>query len=138
MRKRRTTGMGKEMEILHIEGLAIYGGPEPCVGRSRGRRRSVGRGRAGRSIEPRNRKEVRGADALHLSGRPRRRQRYRELLGNPARSEKPGMHETFHAENREPPWSPVLAGDAPPLVWVRGVAYQRVAGREGNASAVSP
>ncbi len=56
---------------------------------------------------------------------------------DPARSENLGMYEALHAENREVPWSPVLAGDAPPL-WVRGVAYLRVAGREGNASAVSP
>src|SRR6266536_967135 len=129
--------MEKEMRVLCIEGVAIHGGPEPCVGRSRGRRRSVGRGRAGWAMEPRNREEVRGADAVHLSGRPRRRQRYRELPGDPARSENPGMYEGLHAENREAPWSPVLAGDAPPS-WVRGVAGWRVAGREGNASAVNP
>ncbi len=125
------------MRVPRIEGVAIHGGPEPCVGCPRGRRRSVGRGRAGWAMVPRNRKEVRGADALHLSGRPRRRQRYRELLEGPARSENPGMHEGFHAENRETPWSPVPAGDAPSL-WVRGVACWRVAGREGNALAVSP
>src|SRR5450755_2219966 len=39
--------MEQEMRVLYIEGVAIHGGPEPCVGRSRGRRRSVGRGRAG-------------------------------------------------------------------------------------------
>jgi hypothetical protein len=137
MRKRRTTGMEKEGRVLYIEGLAIHGGPEPCVGRSRGRRRSVGRGRAGWVIEPRNRKEDRGADAVHLSGRRRRQQRYRELLGGPARSESLGMYGGLHAENREVPWSPVLAGDAPSLV-VRGVVGRWVAGREGNASAVSP
>jgi hypothetical protein len=58
-------------------------------------------------------------------------------LGDPARSENLGMYEALHAENREVPWSPVLAGDAPP-VWVRGVVGRWVAGREGNASAVSP
>jgi hypothetical protein len=26
--------MEKEMRILYIEGVAIHGGPEPCVGRS--------------------------------------------------------------------------------------------------------
>src|SRR5437660_11830083 len=46
--------MEQEMRVLYIEGVAIHGGPEPCVGRSRGRRRSVGRGRAGWAIEPRN------------------------------------------------------------------------------------
>jgi hypothetical protein len=58
-------------------------------------------------------------------------------LGDPARSENLGMYETLHAENREVPWSPVPGGDASSL-WVRGVACRRVAGREGNASAVSP
>jgi hypothetical protein len=58
-------------------------------------------------------------------------------LRDPARSKNLGMYEALHAENRELPWSPVPAGDAPSHV-VRGVAYQRVAGREGNASAVSP
>jgi len=90
------------------------------------------------AIEPRNTDEVRGADAVEPSGRPRRRQRYRELLGGPARSENPGMYEDLCVENREAPWSPVPVGDAPSLVWVRGVACQRVAGREGNAMAVSP
>jgi hypothetical protein len=88
-------------------------------------------------IEPRNGTRIRGADVLVIGGRPCRQQRYRELLGDPARSENLGMYEALHAENREVPWSPVLAGDAPSL-WARGVAYQRVAGREGNASAVSP
>src|SRR6266498_3194000 len=37
------------------------------------------------------------------------------------------MYEALHAENREAPSH-----------WVRGVAYRRVAGREGNALAVSP
>jgi hypothetical protein len=40
-------------------------------------------------------------------------------------------------ENREVPRSPVPVDDAPPIV-VRGVAYRRVAGREGNAEAGSP
>jgi hypothetical protein len=40
-------------------------------------------------------------------------------------------------ENGEISWSPVLVVDAPPFV-VRGVAWQLVAGREGNAEAVIP
>src|SRR5439155_5714374 len=46
--------MEQEMRVLCIEGVAIHGGPEPCVGRSRGWRRSVGSGRAGWVIELRN------------------------------------------------------------------------------------
>jgi hypothetical protein len=41
------------MRVLYIEGVAIHGGPEPCVVGSRGSGRSVGRGRVGWVIEPR-------------------------------------------------------------------------------------
>ena len=47
------------------------------------------------------------------------------------------MYEALHAENREAPWSPVPAGDAPSLGFA-GWCAGGVAGREGNASAVSP
>jgi hypothetical protein len=58
-------------------------------------------------------------------------------LADPARSENLCMYEALHAENREIPWSPVLAGDAPSLRGSRG-GISAGAGREGNASAVSP
>jgi hypothetical protein len=41
------------MRVLYIEDVASHGGPESCVGCSRGRRRSVDRGRVGGAIEPR-------------------------------------------------------------------------------------
>ncbi len=47
------------------------------------------------------------------------------------------MYEALHVENREAPWSPVPAGDAPSLVGSRG-GVPAGAGREGNASAVRP
>jgi hypothetical protein len=40
-------------------------------------------------------------------------------------------------ENGEISWSPAPVVDAPPFV-VRGVEWQSVAGREGNAEAVIP
>jgi RNA-directed DNA polymerase len=53
--------------------------------------------------------------------------------GDPARSKSLGMYEVLHAENRETPWSPVLAGDAPSLcIWDRGVLGRWVAGRGGE------
>ena len=76
-----------------------------------------------------------GADALITSGRPCCKQRYRESLVDPARSENPGTHASSMRENREIPWSPVLAVDAPSGM-VRGVAGRPVAGRGGNAEAV--
>jgi hypothetical protein len=61
----------------------------------------------------------------------------RELLADPARSLEPGVRGSFMREDREVPWSPVLADDAPSWM-VRGVACRLVVGREGNAEAVRP
>jgi hypothetical protein len=101
------------MRELYIEGVAIHGGPESCVGV----REDVGEAltgvRAGRAIEPRNH-QLRGADVVSRGGRPHRRQRYRELPGDPARSENPCMRGISMRENREVPRSPawVITGRA--------------------------
>jgi hypothetical protein len=93
------------MRELYIEGVAIHDGPESCVGG----REAVGEAltgvRAGRAIEPRNHLS-RGADAVSRSGRPYPRQRYRELPGDPARSENLCMYRISMRENREIPRSP--------------------------------
>src|SRR5215218_8059406 len=113
--------MEKEMRVLYVEGVAIHGGPEPCVGRPRGRRRSVGRGRAGWAIEPRNqwfgvrrcpnKRKAMSPAALCASrrGTPRGRRTW-------------ACTEISMRENREVRRSPVRGG----------------AGREGNAEAVIP
>ena len=94
------------MRELYIEGLAIHGGPESCVGV----RECVGEAltgvRAGWAIEPRN-QWVRGADAVRMGGRQHRWQRYRELPVDPARSENLCMYGISMRENREVPSSPV-------------------------------
>src|SRR5664279_1034994 len=46
--------MEEEMETLYIEGVAIHGGPESCVGDPRGRSEALTGVRVGRAIEPRN------------------------------------------------------------------------------------
>jgi hypothetical protein len=74
------------MKELYIEGLAIHGGPESCVGDPRGRSEALIGVRAGWAIEPRN-QLVRGADAVPWRGRQYRRRRFREPLANPAGSE---------------------------------------------------
>ena len=133
--KRRTTGMKKEMQILYIEVLAAHDGPEPCVGRSQGRRRSVGRGRAGRLLS-----RVNSGSGCRRFRRMRKATPPAALCessGDPARSENPGMHEALHAENREVLRLPAGADDAPSWM-VRGVADRRWAGRKGNAVAVIP
>src|SRR5438874_11070387 len=50
------------MRTLYIEGLAIHGGPESCVGVPRGRSEALTGVRAGSAIEPRNVILVRFAD----------------------------------------------------------------------------
>jgi hypothetical protein len=66
--------MEKEGEVLYIEGLAIHGGPGPCVGRSEGGgEASVGVVQAG--LLSREITRVRGADALVIVGRQHRRSR---------------------------------------------------------------
>src|SRR4051812_10956895 len=65
--------MEKEMRELYIEGVAIHGGPESCVGVREGGGEALTGVRAGWAIEPRNHL-VRGADVVPRSGRPYRRQ----------------------------------------------------------------
>jgi hypothetical protein len=98
--------MEKEMRELYIEGVAIHGGPESCVGVREGVGEALTGVRAGWAIEPRNHL-VRGADVVSRGGRPHRRQRYRELPADPARSEHLCMHGISMRENREVPRSPV-------------------------------
>ena len=125
------------MRVLYIEGVAIHGGPESCVGVPVRAQRSVDRGRVGGVIEPRNLIEVRGADVLPIGGRQHRQRRFRESLVDPARSEIPGTHASLHA--REPGDPAVARGAVRCLVLrVRGVVVRRLAGREGNAEAVIP
>ena len=94
------------MRELYIEGVAIHGGPESCVGVREGVGEALTGVRAGWAIEPRNQR-IRGADAVSRSGRQHRRQRYRELLVDPARSKNLCMHGISMRENREVPCSPV-------------------------------
>jgi hypothetical protein len=97
--------MEKEMRELYIEGIAIHGGPESCVGVREGGGEALTGVRAGWAIEPRNHL-VRGADAVPRSGRPHRRRRYREPSADPARSENLCMRGISMRENREVPHSP--------------------------------
>lgn len=96
------------MKTLYVEGLASHDGPEPCVGRPRGRRRSVGRG---------TRRRGDGAAKFRSSGVPTLLAHaegniagsvIRELSADPARSRNPGMRGVSGRENREISWPPVV------------------------------
>jgi hypothetical protein len=108
------------MRTLYIEGLAIHGGPESCVGVPQGRSEALTGVRAGWVIEPRNQDfgvPTRSIDAEgNIAGGV-----IREPSADPARSKSPGTRGVSRRENREIPHSPVPTGDAPPIT-DRGVA----------------
>jgi hypothetical protein len=105
------------------KGVAARGVPESCAGVREGVGEALTGARAGWVIEPRNPWD-RGADAVTKGGRPRRRQRYRELSVGPARSLEPGHARNLHAREQ---------GD--PIV-ARRVDHRP--GRTGNAKAARP
>ena len=87
------------MRVLYIEGAAIHGGPESCVGVREG----VGEALTGgvqAGLLSRDNQCDRGADAVNRGGRQHLWRRFREPLGDPARSENLGMYADLHA--REP------------------------------------
>jgi hypothetical protein len=108
------------MKESNIEDLASHDGPESCVGSREGVGEALTGERAGRDIEPRNYID-RGADAVHTCGRQNDQERYREQLGDPARSKTPRMRGHSMRENREIHWLPAVDGEA---------------GRKGKAKAV--
>jgi hypothetical protein len=110
------------MGALYIEGLAIHGGPESCVGVPRGRSEALTGVRIGRAIEPRNQRD-RGADVVQETEGNTVDGVMRESLAGPARSENQGMYVNLHARE---PGGPTFA--RPGDHW---------AGRSGNAEAVS-
>ena len=109
------------MKETYIEGVASHDGPESCIGAREGDGEALTGVRAGRDMEPRNHID-RGADAVHVRGRPHDQERQREFLGDPARSKTPRMRGLSVRENREVPWLPALDGGA---------------GRRGKAKAAS-
>ncbi len=95
----------------YAEGVATHGDPESCAGFRKGVGEALTGVRTGRDMEPRNPID-RGADAVHLGGRPHGRARYRKHLTDPARSKTPGMCGISMRENREIPGLPVPDGGA--------------------------
>jgi len=99
------------MKESYVEGLAAHSGPESCVVAREGRDEALTGVRAGRVLS-RERNVLRGADAVGEGGRPHPGHRYREMPGDPARSETPCMYGSTSRENREIPCPPTTDGVA--------------------------
>ncbi len=99
------------MQESYVEGLATHGGPESCVVAREGRGEALTGVRAGRVLS-RERRFLRGADAVEKGGRPHLAHRYREMRRGPARSETPSMYGNTSRENREVPCPPAAEGVA--------------------------
>ena len=131
MERRDKPEQSKGCESPTPEGVATRGGPESCVGVREGVGEALTGVLVGWAIDPQNQWH-RGADAVTKCGRQHRRQRYRELSADPARSKTLGMRGSSVRENREVPRPPVVVVDDA-VAGMAGVVVRRSAGREGNA-----
>jgi len=77
------------MKEPYGEGGASHTGPESCAGTREGAGEALTGARAGWVLSHEIPETLRGADAVHGSGRPRRQHRQRQRLTDPARSETP-------------------------------------------------
>jgi hypothetical protein len=106
------------MKESYGEGVATHTGPESCTGGGNSVGEALTGVRAGwpwsREIHApaRERRVVRGADAVEEGGRPHRTRRQREARPDPARSETPGMHGNTSHGNREIPRPSAAEGTA--------------------------
>jgi len=104
------------MKESYVEGLAAHSGPESCVDAREGSGEALTGVRAGRVFSRESshcpRADLRGADAVRKCGRPHPEHRYREMPGDPARSQTPRMHGNTSRENREIPCPPTTDGVA--------------------------
>jgi hypothetical protein len=89
-------------------GLATHIGPESCGAARKGGVEALTGERAGR-VFSRVRTFLRDADAVRRCGRHHPVHRYREVLGNPARSETPCTYVDTSQGNREIPGLPRAA-----------------------------
>jgi hypothetical protein len=89
-------------------GLATHIGPESCGAARKGGVEALTGERAGR-VFSRVRTFLRDADAVRRCGRHHPVHRYREVLGNPARSETPCTYGSTSHGNREIPGLPGAA-----------------------------
>jgi hypothetical protein len=99
------------MKESYVEGVATHDGPESCAVAREGGGEALTGVRAGRVLS-RERRTLRGADAVEEGGRQHPGRRYREALRDPARSETPCTYGNTTLGNREIPSSPAMDGTA--------------------------
>lgn len=116
--------MEKEMRVLYIEGVAIRGGPESCAGVREGVGEALAGVRAGRAMEPRKPSSGRRRCPNERKASPTGAFS-RAVAGSCVVREPVHVRDLSMRENREVPCSPVACCGG-------------VAGRGGNAEAVSP
>ena len=97
--------MEKEMRELYIEGVAIRGGPESCVGVREGVGEALTGVRAGWAIEPRKHCNQ-GADAVEKQRKARSAVALSRVAAGPCVVEEPGHARNLHARE---PGGPVFA-----------------------------
>jgi len=97
------------MKELHIEGLAIHGDPESCVGVRKGVCEALTGARAGRVLSPEI-SQYRVSTPLRDAEDHTREGDNGESSGDPAGSETPCMRGISMRENREIPWVPTADG----------------------------
>jgi hypothetical protein len=100
------------MQEPYGEGVATHTDPESCGAVREDCVEALTGARAGRVLS-RERRTLRGADAVTTGGRHDSAHRYREMRRAPARSKTPCTHGTTSHENREVlglPVAPVAAG----------------------------
>jgi len=84
------------MKVPDGEELATHASPESCASVRKGRGEALTGGRVGRVLS-RERKQLRGADAVQEGGRQQPCRRYRETSRRPARSRDPVHARKHHA-----------------------------------------
>ena len=122
------------MRELYIEGVAIHGGSESCVGVREGVGEALTGVRVGGAIEPRN-PWSRGADAVVKAEGNTGGGVIASRCRTPRGQRTQACVETPSARTGRSRRCPCLSL-MPRPIRVRGVAWRRVLGRRGNAEAV--
>ena len=115
---RRVNRRGEKVKVLNEKGLATHFVSESCAGGGNSVGEALTGERAGwvssREIHAplRERRVLRGADAVKAGGRPHSLRQYCEAQRDPARSKTPRMHGITAHGNREIPHSSAARGAA--------------------------